>query len=589
MPIKKFEIRENGPIKYVKAENLPAVIIIAGPNGVGKSTLLEALKRRSGNISIDGTGKFLYIPPHRTPVVFSLHRSLPSIGPRTRCIDILTQDSFSISAPGISLPYYLTSGTQRSRSTPDFAPYFEAKYKLAQFQQEFGHRLIEVFDKFGGKIPEGVMPRDIYRPFRELVKTLLPGISFDHIALEGEVYRVYFVNRTGVLVEFDQLSSGERDIIAMLFPFIEKEIENELAKAKGEEMPHEDLVILIDTPESYLHPTLQRNLLDYIRNSVKEAEIRGEKLQFFIATHSTTIVNEAKPEELYVMLFPDQSPSENQIVRIATDKEKMELIREVLGDIGLAALATGKPLLLLEGPNDVEILKLLKPDIEEKFALLPLRGKGKILKFTEVFKSLIGELRSRGFKIFAILDKNSGAEETKEDYCFTWSRACIENFLLIDPEAIFEALKVMIGETEMKSKGVESKEAVADLIDEIVNDSEIVHEEVKKRIEQQLWFRIGDKWETLDELEKMAQEIFETKMDRIRKRYKELSNRIKQIVTDKKRLLIELNGKIILGRVASKFSVDKEMLARHMADKLMTLGRIPQEITDLISRIEKSC
>ncbi|MEM3587831.1 MAG: hypothetical protein QXO71_10985, partial [Candidatus Jordarchaeaceae archaeon] len=146
MPVNRFEIKNTGPIKYARIDNLPSVVIIAGPNGVGKSTLLETLKKQSG-IFMEGTGKLLYIPPYRTPVTFSLHKSLPFIGPRTRFVDILTSDNFSIHAPGISLPHYIISGGPRSRSAPDFAPYFEVKYKLVQFQQEFEHTLAEVFNK----------------------------------------------------------------------------------------------------------------------------------------------------------------------------------------------------------------------------------------------------------------------------------------------------------------------------------------------------------------------------------------------------------------------------------------------------------
>jgi predicted ATP-dependent endonuclease of OLD family len=144
----------------------------------------------------------------------------------------------------------------------------------------------------------------------------------------------------GVEVEYNALSSGEKDAIAMMFPLIEKQIENELARAKDETPPSEDLVVLIDGPEEYLHPSLQRSFLGYIREHVKEAEERGEKLQFILATHSSTLVNEAESEELFMMLFPDQVSTSNQLIKVSTTTEKLRVIREVLGDISL--LAAGK-------------------------------------------------------------------------------------------------------------------------------------------------------------------------------------------------------------------------------------------------------
>jgi len=586
MPINRFEIKDVGPIRLARCEKLSPIVIISGANGVGKSTLLDSLKRRHAHASIEGTGKFLYTGPYRAPAELPLHRSLPLVGPRKRYIDVLTDESYSFSAPGISVPYYLSHGGARSRSTPDFAPYFQVKCKLTQFEIEFDHMVAEVLRKLG-EIPKGHVSVDIFEPFRELVKRLLPGIQFDQIALEGDIYNIYFVNRTGTRVEFDQLSSGEKDIIATLFPFIEKEIENEFAKARNQEIPHEDLVMMIDTPEAYLHPTLQRNLLDYVRNSINEAEKKGEKLQFFVATHSTIIINEAGPEELYVMRFPDESPDGNQLSRIATDEERFHLIREVLGDTGFASLAAGKPILALEGKDDIDILKLLRPDIEHSFALLPLGGKGRIVKFDEAFGNVMSELALRGFKIFAILDKNSETSVTS-DVVFTWPKACIENLLLVDSEAIHEALKVTVGEAELQGMGIHSKEEIDDLIDRMIREPEIAEEEIRNRMKHQLRFHIGDDWKTLEELEKIASEILEKKVSRIRELHGKLSKEISQIVSDRKRALEELDGKIIMGRMAKEFKLKREILARAIADRLRILGRVPSEATEIIAKIESS-
>ena len=427
------------------------------------------------------------------------------------------------------------------------------------------------------------MPEDIYKPFRELIRFLLPGLEFDDIVLENNIYKINFKNKTGTTVDFDQLSSGEKDIIAMLFPFVEKEIENELARAKGEEIPYEDLVVLIDAPEAYLHADLQRKLLDYIRKSVKEAERRGEKLQFFIATHSTTIINDATTEELYIMVFPDQLPDGNQIVKVTTDEEKLNLIRDLLGDIGY--LASGKPILLLEGKSDVEILKLLKPEIEEKFTLLPFGGKGKILSLVETFERILSELSSRGFKIFAIVDRDRELIKSSK-FCFVWSRTCIENFLL-DFEAIYEALRVIKGDVELQNRGIMSQDDIKALIEEIIRDPKFIDEEIKEKIKNQLKIYIGEKWENIDELQEVAFEILEEKIDRIKKQYEKLRCKIEQIIHDKERAFKELNGKVILGKIASRFNVRRDVLARNIADKLRVLNKVPREITDLIEEIER--
>jgi len=63
MPIEQFTILNNGPIKRVSCDKVPALMVIAGPNGVGKSTLLETLKRnipsiREANVQIKATASW---------------------------------------------------------------------------------------------------------------------------------------------------------------------------------------------------------------------------------------------------------------------------------------------------------------------------------------------------------------------------------------------------------------------------------------------------------------------------------------------------------------------------------------------------
>jgi hypothetical protein len=51
--------------------------------------------------------------------------------------------------------------------------------------------------------------------------------------------------------------------------------------------------------------------------------------------------------------------------------------------------------------------------------------------------------------------------------------------------------------------------------------------------------------------------------------------------------LKEFSGKIILGRLAKEFSIERDALAREIAEKMRILGRIPKEIADIIEEIKK--
>lgn len=591
MPVNDFEIKNIGPLKYVKCSDVPKLVLIAGPNGVGKSTLLEEIARflrgeRRGevNIRVSNSPKPVYLPPHRAPSVVNLHRSLPIIGPRRKFRETLGLSSFSFSAPGISLPYFITSGSARSRLDPDFSPYFGFKYRLGQLDQEFKDTLAEVYRKYEkkeGSMPHISMPRmpDIYAPLREIIKQMLPGAEFDQINIEGDVSKIYFKNRLGAKVEFDHLSSGEKDILATIFPFVEREVERALNKVKGESTPYEDLVFLIDTPEAYLHPELQRRFLRYMRGLTE----KEKGVQFLVATHSTSIINEAKPEELYILLFPDQV-KDNQLVKVSAEEEKLYVIQDVLGDLGL--LAAGKPILMVEGKTDAEILELLIPEIKETFALRYFKdgGKGKILNFLKAFKETIPELLLKGFRISAILDKDWGELiKDKEMHIFTWPVACIENFLILDCEATYEILKVLLGGEKLRELSIASAGDVQRLIAEIINDPKV---QEKFIAEEEFIIKTDIKEiEQLinQEMKEKLFEIYKSRKERLERRKKDLG----EIIKDKERALKELDGKVILKEISTKVNIETERLARLVADKIRELNKVPVSIIDLLKDINR--
>ena len=583
MPIQEFEIKDSAVLKYVKCTNVPKVMIITGPNGVGKSTLLEQITNslrgtRSAKINVKTSDnpKPVYLPPHRAPSVVNLHKSLPILGPRRMYRQTLGLPSFSIGGPGVSLPHYIESGTVRTRLNPDFCPYLEAKYRLTQLEQEFKDTLTELYRK-DKEVPRDSMP-NIYKPLNDAVKQLLPGLEFDRMVMEDDFYKIYFRNRMGDRVEFDYLSSGEKDFLAMIFPFIEKQVEKALIEVKGEEPPHEDLVFLIDSPEAYLHPELQRRLLKYVRNSTKNSE---DKLQFLIATHSTTIINEAGPEELYVLLFPDQV-TDNQLVKISNEEEKLHVIRDILGATGLAVLGTGKPTLILEGKLDVEILELLKPEIKQIFVPRFLGGKGKVLGFIKALENVIPELLSKGFKIYAILDRDRRPFiKDERGIVFTWTVPCIENLLLSDYDAVYQALEVAVGKEKLSSLNIKSADDTRRLIADLVKDPDVIDDmlEYDERIQfsYQEIQGLNDK-----ELRERAFQICKLKKARLEKKREE----IEKIVDDVDRALKELNGKVILHRLAAKTGTRSEYLARSIAAKMREIDKVPLEVTDRLKNIE---
>jgi len=585
MPIKSFTINEL-PVKHAECHNLPNLMIIAGPNGVGKSTLLDSLAKymRQNNPVVQKTpnAKPVHILAHRVPAPQKLHKSTVYTTSDTRFQDSLSGDSYRFRS-SINPNNYLQNSSARNRTSPDFASYFEVKNKLVRFESKFNEAIKEIYVK-NGEVPKNSLP-DIFNPIREAVSNLLPGITFDKVELVGDNFDVLFNNRLGSNVEFDSLSSGEKDILAMLFPLLEKQVENLLLTAKGETGPNEDLVILIDSPEANLHPALQEIFLKYIRTSIKHASKKGESLQFIFVTHSPVMINAAEPSELFLMNFPENN--ENQIVK--TDDLDLNALQSYLGRLGLSAFTFGKPILLVEGKTDSDLLYVLKPDLTKKFVLYHVGGKDRVTGFIETFDKLIDELSQRRIHIFGILDKDrddiiKSKSVNLQTSLFTLPVVCMEN-LLLDSKYIFEALKISAGNEKLTSAKIFSPGDVDGLKEKIVQEPSFLNEEVHIRLNEELSFNVNvDDISPIEysRVKSRIEEIYEAKNLKIKSSIENQIKEITEYISNKNYSF--LNGKIILNHIAQKFGLDKDLLARSIADQMQDKNFIPEPLETILKK-----
>lgn len=97
------------------------------------------------------------------------------------------------------------------------------------------------------------------------------------------------VQNSSTLVDLNDLSSGEKSIVLMFYPLIERQTRSILAGVEDSQAtPMPAIAVLIDEPELHLHPNLQLKVLDYLRVLSSE-----EGMQVIVATHSPTIVEQA--------------------------------------------------------------------------------------------------------------------------------------------------------------------------------------------------------------------------------------------------------------------------------------------------------
>jgi hypothetical protein len=514
-------------------------MVVAGPNRAGKSTLLNAIRANSG------WQNMIYLGPHRSMRrQFVQQRHL--ISQPFVFEELLTR----LDSPGFE-GIALISGTRDPWSLDDSSNYL--KHTLCQIEVDFQQAITERYYK-DGEIKRGSLP-DPWKPLRELCANLLPHMRFAKIdsSNRNQIRCLWTVHGSSEPVDLDDLSSGEKSIIQMFFPLVERNIRAILADVSGAVQPGQrpEQCVLIDEPELHLHPNLQVKVLDYFR-----VLTTGTQTQVIIATQSTTIVESASFEELF-LLRPVElvEPDGNQLTQIASDDDRLRALRELFGTT--ANLTSMQPLIVVEGVKekqsrrvtvDRKLYRALHPGFDH-ITLLPAGGKSEC-------KSLVKALRDalRSFtphlKAVALIDRDyDGAADGADKEVFLLPVTMIENFLL-DPDAIWEAIQSVV-----ERAGFLSVDDVASALSSIIDA--IQEEEIERRTAEAL----GTAFFRPDRPLQKVPEKLKDFIKELEKRFSEASiaaglqaatDKVK-VIGQKERRREEFHGKEVLRRFYGKY------------------------------------
>lgn len=433
-----FRVENQKAIRLAAAPSVPPVMVIAGPNGVGKSTLLYAIKNGSGQFSANT--RILYQGPHRVLRRTQVQRKWLG-GNSIRWL-------FDLMSGGGDVSGYEGLNFQNSNRTPDNVD--EAggtiKHTLGKIENRRQTLLAELIDRRKAEhvnLDVSALP-NVYEPLSELTQYLLPHLRFNRVDFKNEDNIRCVWSRTdaaaAVELDIDDLSSGEKSIVILFLPLLESKIrtqihvlENLIGGQPAQAAAAEEHVILIDEPEQHLHPDLQTKILSYIR-----ALARDQKTQFVITTHSPTILDQAFDDELFVLSNPSDIPTENQLRRIASDAERLEALKQLAGSTYF--LTTGRAIVCIEGereidtdePTDLRLLEVMYPRATA-VTLVPTTGKGNVITTVTRLREHVPEDVFR-IRVRGLVDSDQGTEQIpgieELPVCM------IENFLL-DADALF--------------------------------------------------------------------------------------------------------------------------------------------------------
>ena len=311
MRIDKLKIEGVGGIKSLDLSFNDRMNLLCGPNGIGKTTVLESiahifsngatniLKRNvaseiskiSAQIDIDG-------------IVENKEIQFDTFIPETATI--VTGTGFHLRTSGlISLK---TTRTFQYQSLQSVSKDINKGNHILWNDAINGINLTDIKNWFVNRYlyspHDGALTAEQLKNF-ELAKKcfslLNNDFSFSKVnASSNEI----MINTPSGEIYYEYLSSGFKSIISILFGII-KEIE---FRFKDPKINAEDFqgIILIDEIELHLHPEWQEKIVDILLNVFPKA-------QFFASTHSPHVIQTAKPNQIIALGFDNNNVVQREL------------------------------------------------------------------------------------------------------------------------------------------------------------------------------------------------------------------------------------------------------------------------------------
>jgi predicted ATPase len=206
-----------------------------------------------------------------------------------------------------------------------------------------------------------------------------------------------------------------------------------------------EATVVLDEPDVYMHPDIQRRLLEVVR---------ARFAQLLIATHSIEILADVEPDAILAI---DRRQPESVF---ASDVEAVQAVVDSLGgvhSIQVTRLMRSKSAVLVEG-KDIRILRILQRTLDPSAIPLDLRPNFELGGRGGLRSGNVSVPRTNRYgediRVYALLDHDyypddeldeRRAEAQRESVeLHIWQRKEIENYLLV-PEAIARVVASEVG------------------------------------------------------------------------------------------------------------------------------------------------
>lgn len=412
MRLLSLVINDCPPIRRFEVAGLSDVVVIAGPNGVGKTRLIaRMMEYLSSPQSYPNCVAMIEATSEDERVawgVSTLNLTDPNDAQRylatlqanrrrrnlrssilqfesDRTIQNLQPYAFSwdITDPmdeELGWNFSFQSWKNRWQDT------VHSMYRLIEHQkQSIANRAVQL-----RKEGKGEMKLEFDDPmtrFKEVFSLLLaPKTLVDPSARRQALEYEY----NGAIFDVSTLSSGEREVVNIAFDFLLRQ--------------PMDCIVFFDEPELHLHPELSHRLIRTLQGI-------GSRNQFVLSTHSPDVIT-ASLDKSVVFVSPPrvdpttQSPA-NQAIPVTEDDETDHALRLLGQSIGIIAL--GKKLVLIEGEQsslDKDVYGSIVRDRYPELVMVPTGGRHVIQSF-ELLREAVLSKTIWGVEFFMLCDRDS--------------------------------------------------------------------------------------------------------------------------------------------------------------------------------------
>ncbi|MEZ4945406.1 MAG: AAA family ATPase [Cyclobacteriaceae bacterium] len=408
MRITGIKVQNVLPVKKFEVDGLSDTIVIAGPNGVGKSRLIQHLINHIQNLTVQPNISLVIEATDKAETEKWGKAIIDTNNPSDAATlkSALAQNRFKRNWES-SIVYFESDRTIQkidpfkfTWDLPDpnkeqvgwnstfagiknrFQDTVHSIFKLIEFQKRnIANRAISLRKE--GKTSMNLEFGDPLEPFRDAFKQLLAPKSLIEPSSQNQQLQYEY---DGKEFNFNSLSSGEREVVNIVFDFI-------LRKPKN-------CIVIFDEPEIHLHPELSFKMIQTLRSI-------GENNQFIFCTHSPDIISSSLDNSVIFLSPPNDDVNFNQAIKVAEEDETNQALRLLGHSIGIVAL--GKKIVLIEGKESSLDKQVYGSIIKGRFpglVLVPTGGKDEIQSFTKIQDNVLNK-SIWGVNFFLLTDHDS--------------------------------------------------------------------------------------------------------------------------------------------------------------------------------------